>query len=160
MVTAGAPAAADVWRMLDRVVDPEIPVLTLADLGVLRDVEIAADGAVIVTITPTYSGCPALDTMRSDIRTVLAAEGLTRAEVRTVHQPAWTTDMMSEDGRAKLEHFGIAPPGPTATPDTPVLCPQCASSETRTVSHFGSTACKALMVCSACREPFDYFKAI
>jgi ring-1,2-phenylacetyl-CoA epoxidase subunit PaaD len=160
MVTTRAPTAADVWRLLDRVVDPEIPVLTLADLGVLRDVAVADDVGVIVTITPTYSGCPALDTMRSDIRAVLAEEGFTNVEIRTVLRPAWTTDMMSAEGRIKLAQFGIAPPGPTAAPNAPVLCPQCLSADTATVSIFGSTACKALMVCSRCREPFDYFKAI
>lgn len=160
MVTTRAPTAADIWHLLDEVVDPEIPVLTLADLGVLRDVEVTDSGAVVVTITPTYSGCPALETMRSDIVTVLAAAGFSTVDVRTVYLPTWSTDMMSAEGRTKLEAFGIAPPGPTAAPDADVLCPQCASAETRTVSRFGSTACKALMVCAACREPFDHFKAI
>ena len=115
---------------------------------------------IIVTITPTYSGCPALETMRTDIRTILTTAGVDDVEVRTVHWPAWSTDMMSESARVKLEAFGIAPPGPTSSPDEPILCPQCASADTSTISNFGSTACKALMVCSSCREPFDYLKSI
>jgi ring-1,2-phenylacetyl-CoA epoxidase subunit PaaD len=113
-----------------------------------------------VTITPTYTGCPALETMREDIRSVLAASGYADVEIKTVHSPAWGTDMMSDEGRAKLASFGIAPPMPTSAPDSGILCPQCDSEATRTVSRFGSTACKALMVCSECGEPFDYFKAI
>lgn len=160
MVTATAATPAEIGRLLDRVVDPEIPVLSLADLGVLREVEVDDTGSITVTITPTYTGCPALETMREDIRSVLAASGHADVEIKTVHSPAWGTDMMSDEGRAKLARFGIAPPMPTSASDSGILCPQCASEATRTVSRFGSTACKALMVCSECGEPFDYFKAI
>ncbi len=142
------------------VVDPEIPVLTIGDLGVLRDVIVAGDGAVTVTITPTYSGCPALGVIAEDIVTVLKAAGYDRVAVNTVFSPAWTTDWMSDDARHRLNEYGIAPPGPAGTDAEPVVCPQCAATETTLVSPFGSTACKALMVCSECSEPFDHFKAI
>lgn len=158
MVTKSLTAAA-VRSILDTVVDPEIPVLTIADIGVLRDVQITEDGEVKVFITPTYSGCPALDVIREDIRTALAVAGVTRSEVVTVYQPAWSTDWMTQDGRAKLQTYGIAPPNDSPENQT-VRCPQCRSEATSTVSEFGSTACKALMVCSSCGEPFDYFKAI
>lgn len=138
--------------------DPEIPVLTIADLGILRSVE-HGDGTVIVTITPTYSGCPAMDVIRSDIEAVAARFGMD-VEVRTVLAPAWTTDWMSAEGRDKLLDYGVAPPAPTQSDSGLALCPQCRSADTRTVSEFGSTACKALMVCSSCGEPFDRFKSI
>jgi ring-1,2-phenylacetyl-CoA epoxidase subunit PaaD len=137
------------------VVDPEIPVLTIADLGILRDVAVEGD-RVVVTITPTYSGCPAMRQIESDIVTALAEAGFADAEVRTVYQPAWTTDWISEEGRRKLAGFGIAPP----TAETEILCPRCAADEPRLVARFGSTACKALMVCSSCGEPFDWFKQL
>lgn len=137
------------------VVDPEIPVLTIADLGILRDVDIE-DDRVVVTITPTYSGCPAMRQIEDDIVTALADAGFADAEVRTVYQPAWTTDWISEEGRRKLADFGIAPP----TAESDVLCPRCAAADPRLVARFGSTACKALMVCSSCREPFDWFKQL
>ncbi len=140
--------------LLAAVVDPEIPVLTIADLGVLREAVVDEDGSVRVTITPTYSGCPALEAMEEDIVSTLAAAGYDRVEVNTVYSPAWTTDWMSEEARGKLHGFGIAPPG------HPVLCPRCAAAEPRVVTEFGSTACKALMVCTSCGEPFDYFKEI
>jgi ring-1,2-phenylacetyl-CoA epoxidase subunit PaaD len=145
--------------------DPEIPVLTIEDLGVLRDVWFEGD-RVTVTITPTYSGCPAMDTITADVRTALADAGHPDADVRTVLAPAWTTDWMSEAGRRKLVEYGIAPPGPRPAAGGPVAlrlavrCPHCGSSETRESSRFGSTACKSLWVCGACREPFDHFKAI
>jgi ring-1,2-phenylacetyl-CoA epoxidase subunit PaaD len=150
---------ADARRALSRVTDPEIPVLTIDDLGIVRDVAIDAS-RVIVTITPTYSGCPAMDVIRTDIEAALRAEGFADVEVRTVYAPAWTTDWMSEDGKRKLESFGIAPPHPVGLADRPpVLCPRCRETG-RLVSEFGSTACKALMVCTACGEPFDYFKEL
>jgi ring-1,2-phenylacetyl-CoA epoxidase subunit PaaD len=154
---------------LQAVVDPEIPVITIEDLGVLRDVTRGDDGQVVVTITPTYSGCPAMDTIRADVERVLAEEGFAGARVRTVLAPAWTTDWMSEEGRRKLAEAGIAPPRPTAAPrplgpePVPVdlvRCPQCGSADTRLVSRFGSTACKALRACNRCLEPFDHFKVI
>jgi ring-1,2-phenylacetyl-CoA epoxidase subunit PaaD len=134
------------------VVDPEIPVLTVADLGIIREVR-EEDGKVIVTITPTYSGCPAMGQIRDDIATALAAEGH-RTEVRTRHNPPWTTEWISAAGLKKLGEFGVAPP--TSQPD--MVCPLCRAPEPLLVSVFGSTACKALMVCSSCGEPFDYFK--
>lgn len=144
---------------LASVPDPEIPALTIDDLGIVRDVATEGD-SVLVTITPTYSGCPAMDVIRHDIRQALEAAGFTHVEIDTVYAPAWTTDWISEDGRRKLEAFGIAPPHPaSAVPRPPVLCPRC-RQEARVVSEFGSTACKALMVCGGCGEPFDYFKEL
>jgi ring-1,2-phenylacetyl-CoA epoxidase subunit PaaD len=145
--------------------DPEVPVLTIDDLGVLRDVAIDADGTVRVTITPTYSGCPAMDVIRDDVRAALAGAGFDRTEIVTVLAPAWTTDWMSDAGKAKLQAYGIAPPpgvrsGQPVALALSVRCPQCGSIATREVSRFGSTACKSLWVCSACAEPFDHFKAI
>ncbi len=150
----------NIREILETVTDPEIPVLTIAGLGILRDVATEDDGSVTVTITPTYSGCPAMGVIVEDIQTALNDAGYDRVDVRTVFTPAWTTDWMTDDAKETIAAFGIAPP--TATGSTPeaILCPQCASGETKTVSEFGSTACKALMVCSECLEPFDYFKAI
>jgi len=167
VVTAAAPTAEDVRAVLGEVVDPEIPVLTIDDLGVLRDVEVDGEH-VVVTITPTYSGCPAMDEIRADVRSALARAGWPDVEVRTVLSPAWTTDWMSDDGRRKLREFGIAPPGRRA--DGPVLvqlgprpdvvaCPQCGSAETEELTRFASTSCKSMWRCLACREPFDHFKA-
>lgn len=146
-------------RLLDQVVDPEIPVLTIADLGILRQASVDDHGAVTVTITPTYSGCPAMGVIEDDIRATLADAGYDRVTVRTTFTPAWTTDWISDDARRKLSEHGIAPPGPTGEP-LPVVCPRCATGETRVISEFGSTACKALMVCDRCGEPFDHFKEI
>lgn len=144
-----------VEELLAEVVDPEIPVLTIADLGVLRGVSVD-DGHVTVTITPTYSGCPALGVIEEDIVAVLNAAGYDRVSVNTVYKPTWTTEWMNEDARRKLDDYGIAPPSTQG----PVLCPQCSEADTSVVSLFGSTACKALMVCGSCGEPFDHFKAI
>lgn len=135
------------------VVDPEIPVLTIADLGILRDVT-EDRGRVVVTITPTYSGCPAMGQIEDDVTSALVNAGFDDADVRLVHTPAWSTDWITAEGGRKLAEFGIAPP--TALHE--ILCPRCSASEPTTISLFGSTACKALMVCSSCREPFDYFK--
>jgi ring-1,2-phenylacetyl-CoA epoxidase subunit PaaD len=165
MVTA-VSTLAEITGAVGNVPDPEIPVLTIADLGILRDVSVAG-GRVTVTITPTYSGCPAMETIVADVRRVLADQGHPDAEVRTVLAPAWTTDWMSEDGKRKLTEYGIAPPGRAAatttwlpSPGVRVRCPRCGSADTRESSRFGSTACKSLWVCGACREPFDHFKAI
>lgn len=152
------PDVAAVRQALAEVVDPEIPVLTIEDLGVLRDVTVGDDGAVEVTITPTYSGCPAMDTIKADVERVLADHGFADARVSTVLAPAWTTDWMTEAGRRKLAEFGIAPPGQVAM--ELIRCPRCGSADTRLVSRFGSTACKALRACNRCLEPFDHFKAI
>ena len=148
------------------VLDPELPVLSIADLGILRDVAMADDGSVVVTITPTYSGCPAMDVIRRDVEDAVRAAGFDRVEVRTVLSPAWTTDWLTESGRQALQDYGIAPPSRRTTSTGPVAlslsvrCPQCGSPDTRESSRFGSTACKSLWVCNACREPFDHMKAI
>jgi ring-1,2-phenylacetyl-CoA epoxidase subunit PaaD len=151
-----------VWELAATVVDPEVPVLTIEDLGVLRRVSIVGS-AVLVEITPTYSGCPAVDAMRDDIVTVLKDAGYEDVVVRSVLAPAWTTDWMSDAGRTKLQEYGIAAPSPRGAGGTVSLglgirCPHCGSLHTRELSRFGSTSCKALYVCQRCREPFDYFK--
>ena len=133
--------------------DPEIPVLTIEDLGILRNVRLDGD-TVEVTITPTYSGCPAMTVIAWEIEAALSRAGYSAIRVRSVLSPAWTTDWMSEDGKRKLLAYGIAPPDPSAHP----ACPQCGSKNTELISAFGSTACKALHRCLACREPFDAFK--
>jgi ring-1,2-phenylacetyl-CoA epoxidase subunit PaaD len=150
------------WDAAARVVDPEIPVLTIADLGVLREVTIH-DGQVEVAITPTYSGCPAMNMIQLEIELALQREGFLNPKVRTVLSPAWTTDWMSEDGRRKLKEYGIAPPLAASSRRALfgvqlVRCPQCGSEDTEVLSEFGSTSCKALWRCRNCREPFDYFK--
>jgi ring-1,2-phenylacetyl-CoA epoxidase subunit PaaD len=143
---------------LAEVVDPEIPVLTIADLGILRDISEREDGSVVVTITPTYSGCPAMDHLRSEIKRVLHEHGRDQVEVVTTFQPAWTTDWMTADGRRKLETYGIA--APRSDRSSAILCPRCKADQSRLVSEFGATACKALRVCASCGEPFDHFKEI
>jgi len=165
MVTA-VPNDADLrqraWDAAAGVVDPEIPVLTIADLGILRDVAVT-DGRVEVAITPTYSGCPAMHMIMLEIELALEREGFPNFKVRTVLSPAWTTDWMSEDGRRKLREYGIAPPLAGSSRRAlfgaqQVACPQCGSEDTEVLSEFGSTSCKALWRCRSCREPFDYFK--
>jgi len=145
--------------------DPELPVVSIADLGILREVEVY-DGRVVVTITPTYSGCPAMETIRTDVEAACHGAGYDDVEVKTVLSPAWTTDWITAQGKAALEEYGVAPPvavrhqsGPIALA-LAVKCPQCGSLDTRELSRFGSTACKALWSCNSCREPFDHFKAI
>ena len=164
MVTA-LTSAADLrrvaWDAAARVVDPEIPVLTIADLGVLRNVTVS-DGQVEVAITPTYSGCPAMNMIALEIEMALEREGIKNSVIRTVLSPAWTTEWMSDEGRKKLKDYGIAPPktggGRRALfGEEQVACPQCGSVDTEVLSEFGSTSCKALWRCTACREPFDYF---
>lgn len=157
--------ARHIWDVAATVADPEVPVLTIEDLGVLRSAELV-DGVARVTITPTYSGCPAMDAIRDDVVTALAAAGYADAQVSLVLSPAWTTDWMSEEGKRKLAAYGIAAPTGKAAHDGPirvqmsVKCPQCGSLKTRELSRFGSTSCKALYVCQDCQEPFDYFKVI
>lgn len=154
-----------VLSLLDRVTDPEIPVISVRELGVLRDVQVDGE-KVCVTITPTYSGCPAMDVMRQDIEKELHDAGITNVEVKQVLSPAWTTDWITEEGKAKLLAYGIAPPEKTADiralkGEAPVVaCPQCGSTNTVMVSAFGSTACKALWKCTDCLEPFDQFKCL
>lgn len=152
------------WQVLEQVCDPEIPVLSVIDLGVIRSVEVK-DGQAVVTITPTYSGCPAMSAIEMEIRLKLAEHGYPNALVRTTLFPAWTTDWMSEEGKRKLEAYGIAPPvEPVSSMNelfgksAPVKCPHCGSLHTDLISQFGSTACKALYQCQDCKEPFDYFK--
>ncbi len=149
-----------------QVVDPELPMLTLEDLGVLRDVRVE-DDTVVVTLTPTYSGCPALATMRSDVLVALQRAGYDRADVRTALSPAWSSDWISERGRAALADHGISPPRPdhgpidlVLMPSRPPACPLCASTDTREVSRFGTTACRSLHTCRACGETFDHVKEI
>lgn len=155
-------AAAELRAALAAVTDPEIPVLTIEDLGVLRDVAVDDDGRVEVTLTPTYSGCPAMDVIAGDVARVLAEHGHPDAVVRTVLAPAWTTDWMSDAGRRKLARFGIAPPAAAAGRAAVELvrCPRCGSGDTRLVSRFGSTPCKSLRSCRRCLEPFDHFKPL
>jgi ring-1,2-phenylacetyl-CoA epoxidase subunit PaaD len=150
------------WNAASQVVDPEIPVLTIADLGVLRDVAVS-DGRVEVAITPTYSGCPAMNMIALEIDLALERAGIHKSKIRTVLSPAWTTDWLSDDGRRKLREYGIAPPIAASSRralfgEQQVACPQCGSDNTELLSEFGSTSCKALWRCKSCREPFDYFK--
>jgi ring-1,2-phenylacetyl-CoA epoxidase subunit PaaD len=150
------------WQATAQVVDPEIPVLTIADLGVLREVAVN-EGHVEVTITPTYSGCPAMHMIALEIELALERAGFRDSKIRTVLSPAWTTDWMSEEGRRKLREYGIAPPQAANSRRAlfgveRISCPQCGSDDTEVLSEFGSTSCKALWRCKNCREPFDYFK--
>nr|WP_269110918.1 1,2-phenylacetyl-CoA epoxidase subunit PaaD [Acetobacter senegalensis] len=151
-----------VLHALDDVTDPEIPVLTIADLGILRDVQVH-NGVVDVTITPTYSGCPAMNMITLDIETALARAGIENFHVNTTLSPAWTTAWLSEAGRQKLLAYGIAPPQEgngrgSLFGTVEVACPQCGSTDTSRLAEFGSTSCKALWRCNTCREPFDYFR--
>lgn len=152
-------------RVLDTVCDPEIPVLTVRDLGILRDARVLEDGTIEVVITPTYSGCPAMNAIEINIRAALQDAGFDRVLVTTVLSPAWTTDWMSAEGREKLRAFGIAPPADAAMDKRALTgapraltCPFCGSDNTEMISQFGSTSCKALFRCKDCLEPFDYFK--
>jgi ring-1,2-phenylacetyl-CoA epoxidase subunit PaaD len=159
-----AALLAKAWKAAAAVVDPEIPVLSIADLGVLRDVRII-DGVVEATITPTYSGCPAMNLIALNVEAALEEVGFMMPRIKTVLSPAWTTDWMSEDGKAKLAAYGIAPPAGKASRralfgEEEVACPRCKSVDTQRISEFGSTSCKALWRCRACAEPFDYFKCI
>ncbi|WP_184738599.1 1,2-phenylacetyl-CoA epoxidase subunit PaaD [Arthrobacter sp. AZCC_0090] len=161
------------WGIAATVCDPEIPVLTIEDLGILRNVQLFDDGglvpAVQVTITPTYSGCPAMDAIRDDLKTAFKEAGYPSVHVELVLAPAWTTDWMTEHGKAKLQEYGIAPPSGRAAAgghsgpvrlNLAVKCPQCSSLNTKELTRFGSTSCKALFVCQDCKEPFDYFKVL
>ncbi|WP_138424198.1 1,2-phenylacetyl-CoA epoxidase subunit PaaD [Maritimibacter alexandrii] len=150
------PSTEQVWDWLDTIPDPEIPAITLTDLGIIRDVGWNGDTCV-VTVTPTYSGCPATSLINMEIETALRQHGLERIELKRQLSPAWTTDWMSQRGREKLEKYGIAPPQPAGGPDK---CPNCASSNVEKLSQFGSTPCKAQWRCKDCLEPFDYFKCI
>jgi ring-1,2-phenylacetyl-CoA epoxidase subunit PaaD len=164
MVSMGTATTTRAREIAASVLDPEVPVLTIEDLGILRDVREDPDGHVHVQITPTYSGCPAMDAIRDDVVGALRKEGYDEVSVEFVLAPAWTTDWMSDAGRQKLAAYGIAPPQPRGDGPVPltltVRCTLCGSPDTRELSRFGSTACKSLWVCNACKEPFDYFKAI
>lgn len=171
-------ALAQAWAVLEAVPDPEIPVVSIRELGILRDVRHAADGTLEVVITPTYSGCPAMSQIAEDIGHALDAAGFAPYRVQTVLAPAWTTDWITDDARDKLRAYGIAPPTgncgsgePTANAGSKEkvirfvprslpapACPRCGSKHTERLAQFGSTACKALYRCVDCREPFDYFK--
>ena len=150
------PDIKQVWDWLDAVPDPEIPVISLVDLGIIRSVDWQGD-TLSVTVTPTYSGCPATTIINLDIETALRAHGIAKLVLKRRLSPAWTTDWMSNKGRDKLAKYGIAPPTATGRPEA---CPQCGSTQLERISQFGSTPCKALWRCVECREPFDYFKCI
>jgi len=160
-------SASEAWAVLETVPDPEIPVVSLVELGVVRKVEVLDDEGLRVTITPTYSGCPAAEMMADQIREALLAAGAGRVEIETRLAPAWTTDWIGEEAQEKLREYGIAPPGRTAGGAMPLTfvppapaCPRCGSRDTARLSEFGSTACKALWRCRSCLEPFDHFKPI
>lgn len=147
-----------IWSILEQVADPEIPVLTIKDLGILRNVRWENNRAEI-TITPTYNGCPAMDMIAAEIRITMAAHGYTNFQIHSQLSPSWTTEWMTEIGKQKLKTYGIAPPEKKFNiPKDGITCPHCQSTETRLLSEFGSTACKALYQCDDCKEPFDYFK--
>lgn len=162
------PTRDEVWAILDSVMDPEVPVLSVRDLGIVRNVEIDAAGTVTVTVTPTYSGCPAILVIEQDIADAIVAAGIPSVQVQTTFSPPWTTDWIAPDARARLKAYGIAPPGRAdagglvqlmrARPT--VQCPYCDSFETEVRSEFGTTACKSLCWCRSCRQPFEEFKAI
>lgn len=168
------PSVKEVWHWLSEVPDPEIPVISLTDLGIIRDVE-WRDDTLVVTVTPTYSGCPATTVINLDIETALTGKGLTKVKLERRLSPAWTTDWISAEGREKLRDYGIAPPiDGTATDgvlmkridrlsgrsNLTIACPRCGSANTEKISQFGSTPCKASYRCTDCLEPFDYFKCI
>ena len=171
MVTRGTLSREEILAILGDVKDPEVPVLSVVELGIVRDVEVGErGGGVTVVITPTYSGCPAMSAIEEDIRAQLAAHGIAPVELRTVYAPAWTTDWLSEEAKRKLEEYGIAPPSRAEhdlvvsltrrpAPEHP-RCPYCGSADTGIRSEFGSTACKAICYCNGCREAFEFFKPI
>ena len=154
-----------IYSFLEEVKDPEVPVLSVIDLGIVRDIIFHDDSELEVIITPTYSGCPAMDVIAMNIRIQLSLLGFKKIKITQILSPAWTTDWMSEEGKQKLKDYGIAPPNPKQQvcneklfADEAIQCPHCNSWHTHRVSEFGSTACKALYVCDDCKEPFDYFK--
>jgi ring-1,2-phenylacetyl-CoA epoxidase subunit PaaD len=163
------PRAAQAWRVLDGVPDPEVPAISLVELGIVREIVDAGDELQVV-LTPTYSGCPATEVIEQSVRDALRGAGFDRVAVRQRRAPAWTTDWISAEGRRKLREYGIAPPGPVPAGqgvpirlvrrEVPPPCPRCESADTERLSAFGSTACKALYRCRACREPFEHFKPI
>jgi len=166
VVNRAVPSREELFELLDTVKDPEVPVLSVVELGIVRDAG-ASENGVVITITPTYSGCPAMHEIEQEIRRALEEHGIGPVEVRTTYTPAWTTDWIGEAARAKLEAYGIAPPSHVASAEliplrrrAAVRCPYCNSLETERKSEFGSTACKSIWVCRDCRQPFEEFKAI
>jgi len=158
MVTSATISGQHIWKILEQVTDPEVPVLTITDLGIVRDVKLNGDEVEIV-ITPTYTGCPAMDMIAMNIKLALIENGYSNIKITSVLAPAWTTDWMSKEGKRKLKEYGIAAPDKKFTIATDgVECPLCNSANTKLISEFGSTACKALYQCKDCKEPFDYFK--
>jgi ring-1,2-phenylacetyl-CoA epoxidase subunit PaaD len=163
------PSRDALWDAVGGVLDPEVPVLSVVDLGIVRDVRVE-DGVVVVDVTPTYSGCPAMRVIERDIVRALEQAGASRVVVRTVYQPAWTTDWITAEARERLRAYGIAPPSgkapageeliPLLGRAETVVCPHCGSARTSMRSRFGSTACKAILFCDDCRQPFEYLKAI
>jgi len=165
MINDQTISTKEIWKLLENVNDPEVPVLSVIDLGIVRDVKITDDEIEII-ITPTYSGCPAMDVISMNIKMILLEHGFKKIKITSILSPAWTTDWMSEHGKEKLKAFGIAPPTTKQQvchtelfhEEEAIQCPHCNSYNTKLVSQFGSTACKALYVCENCKEPFDYFK--
>ena len=169
-MSISAATRDEIFEILDTVKDPEVPVLSVVELGIVRDVHVDAEG-VTVTLTPTYSGCPAMRVIEADITAALAARGLGPVRIQTVYAPAWTTDWLTDEAKRKLEAYGIAPPGRAEHESLVSLtrapaagasprCPYCHSRDTVVKSEFGSTACKSICFCNACRQPFEMFKAI
>ena len=166
MVARALPSRSDVLAVLDGVMDPEVPVLSVRELGIVRDVSVDDAGSVTVTVTPTYSGCPAIQVIEDDIIAALHSAGVADVQVRTIYAPAWTTDWIAPEARAKLKAYGIAPPGPSEIGGlvqlmrarAAVQCPYCDSLDTEVRSEFGSTACKSVQWCRACGQPFEGFK--
>jgi ring-1,2-phenylacetyl-CoA epoxidase subunit PaaD len=167
MVKRATPTRDEVFAVLDEVKDPEVPALSVVELGIVRDAAMEND-TLVVTVTPTYSGCPAMHEIEADIRDALGRHGFGPIEIRTTYTPAWTTDWIGPEARAKLEAYGIAPPGvasaielvPLRRAGASLRCPFCRSTDTEQRSAFGSTACKAIWYCRSCRQPFEEFKAI
>ena len=164
MVTILTKQEKKIWQILQTVADPEIPVLSVLDLGIIRDIKISGapplgDTHIEIIITPTYTGCPAMDMIAMNIRLALLENGYNKIKITSVRAPAWTTDWMSEEGKQKLKKYGIAAPNKNfEIAIDGIECPQCNSTNTKLISEFGSTACKALYRCQNCKEPFDYFK--
>jgi ring-1,2-phenylacetyl-CoA epoxidase subunit PaaD len=168
-VSTGLLTRDHLFEILNEVMDPEVPVLSVVELGIVRDAQVN-DGGVTVTITPTYSGCPAIRVIEEEITAALAARGLSPVRLETVYAPAWTTDWMSEEAKRKLQAYGIAPPGPSHAESLVTLtrasavaafrCPYCGSHDTTLRSEFGSTACKSICYCNGCRQPFEAFKSL
>lgn len=156
-MVAASPSITEVRQWLANIPDPEIPVLSIVDLGIVREVA-WLDEELLITITPTYSGCPAMEVIASEIRATVESHGVSRLRLVTKLAPAWTTDWLSDVAKERLREYGVAPPAPLIAIDPRVACPRCGSFETQLISRFGSTACKALYKCRSCLEPFDVFK--